>query len=55
MLYTNIMYFSSWFDRQVITLLFFLTSPRTLAYNFYSYLEYLFIYLASQHVFLLFF
>ncbi len=43
------MYFSSWFAIQLITLLFLLASPPTSAYNLYSYLNYLFIYLASQH------
>ncbi len=44
------MYFSSWFASQLMTLLFLLASLPTSAYNLYSYLDYLFIYLASQHL-----
>ncbi len=42
------MYFSSWFANQLITLFFLLASPPTSAYNLYSYLNYLVIYLASR-------
>ncbi len=42
------MYFSSWFASQLITLFIFLASPRTLAYNFYSYQNFFFIYLGSK-------
>ncbi len=39
------------FASQLINLLILLDSPPTSAYNLYSYLDYLFIYLTSQHFF----
>ncbi len=48
------MYFSSWFASQLITLLFLLASLPTLDYKFYSYLDYLFIDLDFQPIFLWF-